>query len=175
MPNSTNLKTERLTIIPFALALVEATLRDKEDLKRLLSVNVPDEWPGPDYTEILPFKAGQLEKDPDRSKWGRLIVHTADQRIIGDIGFKGGPDPEGTAEIGYSVVPAYRRLGYAVEAARAMLDWAFSEAGVKRVVAECLDDNVGSIKILEKLGMRRLEPNGEMLKWEIRKEDWLRR
>jgi [ribosomal protein S5]-alanine N-acetyltransferase len=36
-------------------------------------------------------------------------------------------------------------------------------------IAECLNDNIGSIKVLEKLGMRRLEPEGNMLKWELRK------
>ena len=36
-------------------------------------------------------------------------------------------------------------------------------------IAECLNDNIGSIKLLEELGIRRLEPEGKMLRWELRK------
>jgi len=38
------------------------------------------------------------------------------------------------------------------------------------ITAECLNDNIGSIRVLEKVGMRRLEPEGNLLKWELRKE-----
>ena len=93
--------------------------------------------------------------------------------MIGDIGFMGGPDQEGVVEVGYSIIPEYRNQGYATEMARSLIAWAFQEKGIKLVTAECLDDNIGSIKVLEKVGMRRLEPDGNMLKWEIRKEEWV--
>ena len=34
----------------------------------------------------------------------------------------------------------------------------------------CLDDNLGSIRVLEKVGMRRLAAEGHTLKWELQKE-----
>jgi RimJ/RimL family protein N-acetyltransferase len=37
------------------------------------------------------------------------------------------------------------------------------------ITAQCLDDNIGSIRVLEKVGMRRLAPEGKRLKWELRK------
>src|SRR5438270_63260 len=40
--------------------------------------------------------------------------------------------------------------------------------GIKVITAECLNDNIGSIRVLEKVGMRRLEPEGHLLKWELR-------
>jgi ribosomal-protein-alanine N-acetyltransferase len=85
----------------------------------------------------------------------------------------GGPDQEGVVEVGYSIVPENRNQGYATEMARGLIAWAFQEKGIKAVTAACLDNNIGSIKVLEKVGMRRLEPDGNMLKWVMRKEEWV--
>ena len=82
----------------------------------------------------------------------------------------GGPDKDGVVEVGYDIVPEYRKQGYATEMARSLVAWAFQETGIKVVTASCLDDNIGSIKVLENVGMRRLEPDRNMLKWEIRKD-----
>jgi len=49
-----------------------------------------------------------------------------------------------------------------------LITWALQEQGIKVITAECLKDNLGSIKVLENVGMRRLEPEGAMLKWELR-------
>ena len=71
-------------------------------------------------------------------------------------------------EMGYSIIPEYRTHGYATEMAHRLITWALQEQGIKVITAECLKDNLGSIKVLEKVGMRRLEPEGAMLKWELR-------
>jgi RimJ/RimL family protein N-acetyltransferase len=104
--------------------------------------------------------------------WDWIVIHKADQAVIGDIGFMGGPDQEGVVEIGYSIVPEYRNQGYATEIAHHLIAWAFQEKGINVVSATCLDDNAGSIRVLEKVGMHRLAPEGNMLKWEIRQEEW---
>ena len=96
-----------------------------------------------------------------------LIMRTADRAIIGDAGFKGPPDREGTIEIAYGVVPDYRRQGYAFEAAQALVNWAFSRPEVVGIIARCDDDNVGSIRILEKLGMRRTGIMDRVLLWQV--------
>jgi RimJ/RimL family protein N-acetyltransferase len=59
------------------------------------------------------------------------------------------------AEIGYSFLPRYQGRGYALESTRALLDWAFTVAGVHRVVARLEARNVASARVAEKLGMRR--------------------
>ena len=72
-------------------------------------------------------------------------------------------------EIGYNIIPAYEGQGYATEMARRVIDWAFQTPGIQAVTAECLDDNIGSIRVLEKIGMRRLAAEGNKLKWELQK------
>ena len=162
------LETKRIRLIPFTLDLKEAAINDRARLVEMLGVYVPEHWPGPDLVEALPFFVENIEKAPSEPAWDWIAIHTSDQAVIGDIGFMGGPDQDGLVEIGYSVVPEYRAQGYATEMARSLIAWAFQEKGIKVITATCRDDNPGSIKVLEKVGMRRLEPDGNMLKWAIR-------
>ena len=160
------LKTERLTLIPFTLELAEATLNDRDRLPRLLGLHVPESWPNPDYAEIIPMIVEGRRKDPSSAEWIRLIAHRVDKIVIGDIGFIKPPDEEGNVEFGYSIVPEYQGKGYATEAARAMIEWAFKQRGVRRVIASCLNDNTASTRVLEKAGMRQIEPEDDLLRWE---------
>ncbi|GAA1791901.1 GNAT family N-acetyltransferase [Agromyces lapidis] len=68
------------------------------------------------------------------------------------------------AGLGYGVDPAYAGRGYATDIARALLDLAFGELGVHRVTAGCYADNIGSWRVMEKLGMRR-EQHGVRDSW----------
>jgi predicted acetyltransferase len=54
--------------------------------------------------------------------------------------------------IGYVVVPEYRRQGYATAILRQSLQIARRKLGLERVLVTCDDDNVGSIKTIEKSG-----------------------
>ena len=167
--NTLHLKTERLDIIPCSLQVAWAIVTDKSKVETILAARVSDDWPAPDLLEFLPFYAQQLETDPSLLGWGVwLMIHATERVVIGDVGFKGKPDHEGTVEIGYSVIPAYRNQGYASEAAQALVNWAFIQRGVKRIVAECSNDNAASIHILEKLDMKRLGTEGSVLKWELK-------
>jgi [ribosomal protein S5]-alanine N-acetyltransferase len=61
-----------------------------------------------------------------------------------------------TTEFGlfYAIFPSHQRKGYASEAAQAMVDYAFQELGLKRVIATTEFDNHGSMGVMRKLGMR---------------------
>jgi predicted acetyltransferase len=54
--------------------------------------------------------------------------------------------------IGYVVVPEHRRRGYATAILRQALQIARQKLGLTRVLVTCDDDNVGSIKTIEKNG-----------------------
>jgi len=157
------LETQRLKLLPFTVELKKATLAE------MLEVEIPDAWPGADLLEALPFFIEVMEQDPAGLVWDGIIIHTAEQTAIGGMGFRGGPDEAGMVEIGYNIIPAYEGQEYATEMARCVIEWAFHTPGIQVITAECLDDNIGSIRVLEKVGMRRLAPAGNMLKWELRK------
>jgi ribosomal-protein-alanine N-acetyltransferase len=101
-----------------------------------------------------------------RGGWGDWLM-LADTTRVGDLGFRGPPDEEGTVEIGYRVRDEHRRCGYATEAADALVRWALSQEGVARVVATCERRNTASIGVLERIGMRCVLERHGMLRWEL--------
>lgn len=167
------IQTPRLTLVPCTLALVHAALRDRDEFGRLLSAQVPSDWPNEEVFSLLQQDAQLLEADPQRCEWSYVIVHTSERTLIGDIGFHAPPDADGCIEIGYDILAAYRRQGYAVEASVALLDWAFQQPGAKCVIAECLMDNSASIRVLEKLGLRRVATTAESIWWSRTREEWM--
>jgi RimJ/RimL family protein N-acetyltransferase len=56
-------------------------------------------------------------------------------------------------DIGFALLPEYRSQGYAFESAAAVMDYGRNVLRLRRVVAITNDDNVGSIRVLEKIGM----------------------
>jgi len=56
-------------------------------------------------------------------------------------------------DIGFAFLPAHWRRGFALEASRAVMEYAFSELGLDRIIAVTQTDNIASIKTLEKMGL----------------------
>jgi ribosomal-protein-alanine N-acetyltransferase len=83
------------------------------------------------------------------------VVERASGRVIGEAGLQvleAGPD----VELGYTLSRAAWGRGYATEAARAVLRWAFAGLGLERVVAVADPAHAASLRVLDKLGMRRV-------------------
>lgn len=60
------------------------------------------------------------------------------------------------AEIGWIINKKYWRKGYAVEAAKLLLDFCKKEINIHKFTAVCDTENVGSYRVMEKLGMKRV-------------------
>ena len=163
------LETRRLKLLPFTLELKKVTLTERARLPEMLGIAIPDAWPGAGLQEALPFFIETTEKDPMGRVWDGIIIHKADQIAIGGVGFHGPPDEAGRVEIGYNIIPAYEGQGYATEMVRQVIDWAFQTPGIETITAECRDDNISSIRVLEKVGMHRIAAQGNMIKWELQK------
>jgi [ribosomal protein S5]-alanine N-acetyltransferase len=58
-------------------------------------------------------------------------------------------------EVGWAVHPNEWGKGFAGEAARQAMDWAFKELNVHRIVAFCHAGNSASVRVMEKLGMHQ--------------------
>jgi [ribosomal protein S5]-alanine N-acetyltransferase len=163
------LETERLELVPLTPKLARMALEDREQLGRCLGARVPPVWPGAAFTSMLPLLASGFEEPSDASPPlpTRLVVHREDVVLVGETGFHGPPDRDGTVEVGYSIVPEYRGKGIALEATRELVRDAILRGGVRRVIAECEPDNMPSIQVLEKLGMRRVGWVGGRLRFEL--------
>jgi RimJ/RimL family protein N-acetyltransferase len=57
-------------------------------------------------------------------------------------------------DVGFALLPAYRRKGYIMEAAQAILDYGHNCLNIGRIVAVTSPDNEASINLLKKLGYR---------------------
>lgn len=162
------IETPALRLIPCSIAAAQAAATDRAAFAALLGVRVPDDWPAADLRDFLPVYGKIVDELAARAGWGIwLMLEPVEGVLVGDIGFKGPPDRLHTAEIGYSVLPAFQRHGYASEAARALVAWGLAQPGIRRIVANCRLDNAASIRVLEKAGMRQTGRDRAELTWEI--------
>ena len=151
------LETQRLDVIPCTEKTVEIAIKQAYDNGQEIST----------YLMLL-------NEDPSLLYWGSwLVVRKVDGIVLGDIGFKGKPDENKVVEIGYGFLKNYWKKGYATEAVGALIQWAFRTSKVDKVVAETLHDNYGSIRVLEKLNMKKISETDTMINWEIEKLDEL--
>ncbi|MGH8005003.1 MAG: GNAT family N-acetyltransferase [Limisphaerales bacterium] len=150
--------TERLELFPGTVELLSAELEGLGAFRQKLGVEVPETWPPDLYDRpAIEFIANYLKENADASGWGPwyLVLRNNEgkpETLVGTCGYKGKPLSDGTVEIGYSVLAEYQRKGYAAEAARALVDRAFSHPAVTRVIAETFPELIPSIRVLEKNG-----------------------
>jgi [ribosomal protein S5]-alanine N-acetyltransferase len=60
------------------------------------------------------------------------------------------------AKIGYWIGKQYRRKGYAIEASKAMIDFAFGELQFNKLTGKTLAENKASNSLLKRLGFRKM-------------------
>ena len=90
--------------------------------------------------------------------------------FIGDCGITmQNIDNEVLPEIGFHIIKDYWNKGYATEALTCLIEWALHSHSVDKIVAECLEDNIPSIKVLEKLNMTKTGKVNDMLYWQLDK------
>lgn len=82
-----------------------------------------------------------------------LVFERSIERLVGFAGFLG--SEEGTPSLVYGVHPDCWGNGYAMEAARIVLSYALEKLRIPKVRADVDEPNIASVRVLEKLGMRR--------------------
>lgn len=170
------LETERLLIRPFVM-------EDLADVYQLLDVDLVEADLGSDKRENLAERREwlawsvlnyvQLAKLYQPPYGDRAVVLKSTGQLIGACGyvpclmpfeqmpnFSYGEKPAGAGltatEFGlfYAISPTHQRRGYASEAAQALIDYAFQELRLKRVIATTTYNNAGSMGVMRRLGMR---------------------
>lgn len=94
-----------------------------------------------------------LQQDGDLLEFA--VISTADGSLVGDVLLALRSLEHATLEVGYLFHPASGGRGLATEAVRALLDLAFHELGVHRVVARVDVRNTASRALCTRLGMRQ--------------------
>lgn len=141
------IKTKRLMLSPMNLEALEkkVLLMEEGELRQA-------------YQEMLEG----CRKEPENWLWYTpwVLKLKGEGTPIGDLCFKG-PPVKGTVEWGYGIEKAFWGQGYMTEAARVMLDWAFSQKDVYAVEAETLSDNAASQRVLSKLDFKPTGTTGQ--------------
>jgi RimJ/RimL family protein N-acetyltransferase len=153
----TSVHTARLELTPMGVQTIEALLAgDRSVLERLTGAVFPHPVAPPPYmAESLPVVGARLRDNPVESSWWNwLIVRHDENRAVGSVAFGGPPGPTGVVLIGYAMYPGHEGLGYATEAVRAMIQWAFAQPGVRAVRALAPVWNTPAVHVAEKVGMR---------------------
>jgi ribosomal-protein-alanine N-acetyltransferase len=150
------LETNRLLLIPMTVDFIDGLINGDKNAYSLLDIKPSEEWPSEEIFSVLPmFKQSLMQKEEPTGFDAWIFIDKFEKCIIGDGGFKGEPDENGGIDLGYGIVKSKRRNGYAFEAVSELMRWALSKSNVKYITADCLDENEPSIKLLEKLGMRK--------------------
>ena len=105
-----------------------------------------------DETRAFLERAQSYASADPRTGYELAVVETSADRLIGGIGLDAN-DQQGV--LGYCFARPAWGQGFATEAARLILDFGFETLGIHRVRAGCDSENAASLRVLEKIGMRR--------------------
>ena len=143
------LETTRLRLRPFRLRDVDDVLVYATDPEWARYLPVPQPYTQADAETFI---AGQVLLDREvHPAWA--IVHAG--AVIGGINLRFHFDHH-VGEMGYSIARRYWGQGLATEAARAVMEAAFAAyASLNRLRAMADARNIGSLRVMEKLGMVR--------------------
>ncbi|MDQ8005306.1 MAG: GNAT family N-acetyltransferase [Pedobacter sp.] len=84
---------------------------------------------------------------------GRLaVIDKATLKFIGWCGLKYDKE-KNVYDIGFRFYRSYWNKGFATETAKACLDFGFGKLKIETIVGRAMKQNIGSIKVLEKIGM----------------------
>ena len=147
----TQLETERLRLRLFTY----------DDLQIMFTLNTdPDvikyaDTPAKDMAEVKK----RLEEGPlaDYKKYGygRFAVELKETgKVIGFCGIKYLPEID-LPEVGFRYLKQYWGKGIGTEAAQVCVDFAREDLKIKKLVALIIPENIGSIRVAEKLGMTK--------------------
>jgi RimJ/RimL family protein N-acetyltransferase len=166
------LSTARLEIVSCGLPEFEALTKGKEHLGIHLGVRIPESWPN--FPDSILYFHEPLLADESLALWGTwLAIEKSERILIGEGGYGGKPNSDGVVEIGYGIIPDYRKLGFATEYAAALIKNAFGNPTVNTIEAGTLksgDDSLASARVLEKLGFTKSHETQVAFRWSLSRD-----
>jgi RimJ/RimL family protein N-acetyltransferase len=148
------ISAERLDLPSLAADQLQALLEGHVAMvERSIGAAIPHEWLEQSHG-LMALRKRQMQEDPGVQRWllRPIVLRRGEHRVIGTINFHGPPDERGMVEVGYSLLPEYRGRGYAIEAVRALFDWAELDPLVRVFRASVAPDNERSLHLIAKLG-----------------------
>jgi RimJ/RimL family protein N-acetyltransferase len=157
-PPDDAIRAERLSLPLLTASRMERMLAgDVASVEAEIGAALPGWWIE-EREWLLRLRLKQVQEQPAAEPWLlRPIVPLAGDPVsAGLINFHGLPDDRGFVEVGYELRPEFRGHGYAIDAVRAVFDWAATEHGVTRFRAGIVPGNERSINLVTKIGMTKV-------------------
>jgi [ribosomal protein S5]-alanine N-acetyltransferase len=167
------LYSERIKLVPLTLqqlqlwaegwSLLEKSLGVKHlapDIDPLYQVEIDD--------ALENFWLPKVAENPDNYLWFTAwqIVHLDQNVIIGGVGVSY-PDENGECMTGYHIDRRFQRQGFASEALKTLLTWAFQNPNLHSVIATVPLGNDSSHGVVLKNGFRELKRDSELVYWQL--------
>lgn len=147
--------TERLRLRRSRPADAEAISRYRSDPE----VNRQQGWERTDPDAVRADIEEMSGRAPGQA--GGWVQFTLEEReggrLVGDVGLSPADGETGVIKVGYTIDPAFQRRGYASEAVGALVEYALDTLGADVVRAYASADNLASIRVAERVGMRLVE------------------
>jgi RimJ/RimL family protein N-acetyltransferase len=139
------------------LRLREFTVADAEAFHalvthpRIVQDILDEERPTMDIVVMVLAERHRAAQASDRKAYELAV--TLAGKLIGSCSLSNLSVTHRRAELGYIIDPERQGNGYASEAARTIIQFGFQELGLHRIEATTAPNNVGSSRVLEKVGM----------------------
>lgn len=146
------IQTERLSLRPHQMQDAEPlhTIYANSQVARFL---LDEPWTREDADAKIAERVPKTDLDGESGALALVIDHEG--AVIGDVALWLTDREHLLAEIGWVLDPGFGGLGFAAEAAQAVLDLAFDRYRVHRVAAQMDARNTASAKLASKIGMTR--------------------
>ncbi len=155
--NNITLQTERLILRPVVKLDIDY-IHELHSLPETDAFNTLGIPANIKETEII-LEKWIFENDKENNTSFTFIIELNNKKEtdinIGLIGINIGKEKYRNAEIWFKFHKDYWNKGYATEAARKILSFGFENLQLHRIEAGCAVENIGSICVLEKIGMLR--------------------
>ncbi len=145
------LTTDRLTIRPFLLSDAEQlyNLNASEQVMKYL----PKDEVYDQEEQARQFLKAYLDKSAATDFVRQVVLRRSDGCWLGWCGLA--RQENGEVDLGFRFHERAWGKGYATESGLAWMEYGFRERGLDEIIARAAKGNLGSQKVLEKLGMRR--------------------
>ncbi len=138
---------------------------DRLQIRHVQSNDIDDIYEYISNDEVMKY---ERENYPTKESYLETLEYFVDNQLLYSIMIKGetkvighiylgltGAECNNEYNLGYIMNPQYQGKGYCTEAAKAVMDHAFSELHANRVIGACNPENIPSWKVMEKIGMQK--------------------
>lgn len=147
---SVEIKTDRLLLRKFNTSDTEAIFSAWTSDERVAKYT---SWNAHKSIEDTKAYVEYMTNKTELSDYNWIIE--LDNKIIGSINVCYSNDQSEIVGLAYVLAHDYWGKGYMTEAAKAVINFLFNDVNYRKIIAGCDSKNIGSARVLEKIGMKR--------------------